>query len=175
MSGVHFILTGGTINKVYNPATEKPEISDTPIIAEYIHTAIKPHVKTSFETVCLKDSLDLTDQDRAAILHAVQNAAAQKIIIVHGTSTMTTTQDYLDKKIGDKTVVIMGAMIPLKEFAMSDGGFNLGYALAEAMHLSAGVYICMNAKTFTVGTVLKNLEAARFEESPGHRPISDLI
>jgi L-asparaginase len=167
MSGVHFILTGGTINKAYNPSTEKPEISDAPIIADYIHTAVKPHFQTSFETVCLKDSLDMNDQDRADILRAVQNAAAQKIIIVHGTSTMTITQDYLAGKTEGKTIILMGAMIPLKEFAMSDGGFNLGYALAEAAHLPAGVYICMNAKTFTAGNVLKNHEASRFEDSPG--------
>jgi L-asparaginase len=163
MSGVHCILTGGTINKAYNSSTEKPEISTAPIIADYIHTAIKPYVQLSFETVCLKDSLDLTDQDRAAILHAAQNAPTDKIIVVHGTSTMTTTQDYLAGKTAGKTIVLTGAMIPLKEFAMSDGGFNLGYALAEVQHLPAGVYICMHGKTFTAGKVRKNLDAVRFE------------
>ncbi|MEK7801383.1 MAG: asparaginase domain-containing protein, partial [Pseudomonadota bacterium] len=63
----------------------------------------------------------------------------------------------------NKKIVLTGSMIPLKEFAMSDAGFNLGYAIAEVSHLTAGVYICMNARTFKAGTVVKNFELGRFE------------
>ena len=55
-------------------------------------------------------------------------------------------------------------MIPLKQFALSDGGFNLGYAIGQAQSLPAGVYICMHAKTFAAGKVRKNFEIARFED-----------
>lgn len=165
METIHFILTGGTINKVYNPVTEKPEISDMPIVPDYFKNIIQPHASLSFETVCLKDSLDLTDSDRAAILKAVQNSSAERIVIIHGTSTMSVTGEYLHKNMsGDKTVVLTGAMIPLREFAMSDGGFNLGYALAEVQHLPPGVYICMNGKTFKAGAVRKNKDIGRFED-----------
>lgn len=55
-------------------------------------------------------------------------------------------------------------MIPLKEFVMSDAGFNLGYAIAQVQNLDAGVYICMNGETFPAGTVIKNRAEARFEK-----------
>lgn len=166
MGSIHFILTGGTINKAYNPVTEKPEMSDTPIVPDYLKKIIQPHCDLSFETICLKDSLDLTDSDRAAILKAAQNSSADHIVIIHGTSTMSVTGEYLHKNMnGEKTVVLTGAMIPLREFAMSDGGFNLGFALAEVQHLPPGVYICMNGKSFKTGAVRKNKEIGRFEES----------
>jgi L-asparaginase len=162
MKNIHFILTGGTINKVYNPSTEKPEITDQPVIAHYLEHAVKPDAQLSFYTVCLKDSLEITPQDRDDILRAVQNSSAKNIIITHGTSTMTDTLEFLHGKTGDKTVVLMGAMVPLKEFTMSDGGFNLGYAMAQVQSLEAGVYICMNASTFEAGKVQKDVRAARF-------------
>jgi L-asparaginase len=165
MKNIHFILTGGTINKIYNPSTEKPEITDQPVIAHYLEHAVKPHVQLSFETICLKDSLDITPQDRADILRAVQKTNVKNIIITHGTSTMTDTLEFLDGQTEDKTIVLMGAMVPLKEFTMSDGGFNLGYAMAQVQSLHTGVYICMNAATFKAGEVRKDAAAAKFKQA----------
>jgi L-asparaginase len=68
----------------------------------------------------------------------------------------------MDGQVGDKTVILTGAMYPLKEFAMSDAGFNLGFALAQAQTLPKGVYICMNAQTFIAGEVTKDTKVARF-------------
>jgi len=162
---IHMILTGGTISKTYNPATEKPEMDEAPIVRDYITEIIRPHRNITSERVCLKDSMDLTDDDRKNITAAISNASVKHILVIHGTSTMEVTAEYLKEQLGpiDKTIVITGAMIPLKEFAMSDAGFNLGYALAQAQALEPGIYVCMNAHTFKAGSVTKNHAEARFE------------
>jgi len=163
---VHIIVTGGTISKTYNPVTEKPEINEAYTVRDYIQGVIKPHRDITSERVCLKDSVDITDTDRTDVVKAIADSQAQCVLVVHGTSTMEVTAQYLSNNLkeNDKTIVLTGAMIPLKEFAMSDAGFNLGYALAQAQKLEPGVYICMNAHTFKAGAVTKNRAEARFEE-----------
>lgn len=166
MESVHVILTGGTINKVYDPVAEKPEMGEAAIIPSFIERSVRPQNPPRFETLFLKDSLIFTEEDRAAILGAVKNAPSRKIVIVHGTGTMETTAEYLLERLHDrdeKTVILTGSVIPLKEFAAGDGGFNLGYALAQVEHLPHGVYICMNAQVFKAGHVRKNVKTARFE------------
>ncbi|MFA7275638.1 MAG: asparaginase domain-containing protein [Pseudobdellovibrionaceae bacterium] len=160
---IHFILTGGTIDSLYNPKSETAEPATQSCVPDYINRMIHPHDTVTCETVCMLDSGDIDDALRQTILDRVLACPHDHIIIVHGTNTMTTTQDFLSGKTRDKVVVLTGAMVPLKEFAMSDGGFNLGYACAEVKNLSSGVYLCMNATTFKVGTVRKNFAEGLFE------------
>ncbi len=127
---------------------------------------IKTCSKTSFETLCMLDSSDITDEHRHQMVQGIKATSAENVIITHGTNTMTQTAEYLKEALVDegKTIVLTGSMIPLKEFVMSDAGFNLGYALAQAQSLLAGVYICMHGETFEAGKVTKNFTEARFEE-----------
>ncbi len=53
MSDIHFIITGGTIDKSYNPVTEKPELDEGSFIQEYIRSKIRPCLEPSFETLCM--------------------------------------------------------------------------------------------------------------------------
>jgi L-asparaginase len=76
---------------------------------------------------------------------------------------MTITASLLADKVKDKTIVLTGAMIPIK-FGSSDGLFNLGSALAFAQTLPAGVYIAMNGRYFQANKVRKNKETGNFEE-----------
>lgn len=164
---VHFILTGGTIDKSYDPATEVSLPNKKSIIPEYIRKVIQPAVIPTFETLFLVDSTEITDTMRRRMVKAIAKTKAQNIIIVHGTSTMTKTADFVDKhldKLPKKKIVLMGAMIPLKEYAMGDGGFNLGFALGALEGLKPGVYIAMNAQVFPAGKVRKNVKKARFEK-----------
>jgi L-asparaginase len=75
---------------------------------------------------------------------------------------MTQTAEFLAQHIGNKTIVLTGAMIPYK-FGSSDGMFNLGSALAFVQILPPGVYISMNGKIFEAGSVRKNLSKGEFE------------
>lgn len=167
MSDIHFILTGGTIDSFYYP----PKVTTIPlensVIPNYLQQVVNPHIKARFDTLCMLDSKDINDKERNSLVKAINESESSQIVICHGTDTMVETQNHLSEKLGntDKTIVITGSMIPLKEFAQSDAGFNLGYAVAQVQTLKPGVYICMNAKSFPAGTVVKNFEQARFEDN----------
>ncbi|HSC39973.1 MAG TPA: asparaginase domain-containing protein, partial [Chitinophagaceae bacterium] len=92
-----------------------------------------------------------------------RNAKEDKIIITHGTDTMTVTARELAEKVPNKTIVLTGAMIPYK-FGSSDGFFNLGAALAFAQTLPPGVYVVMNGRYFNWDNVRKNKQTGQFEE-----------
>jgi L-asparaginase len=88
-----------------------------------------------------------------------------RIVITHGTDTMTDTAAALAREVSGKTVVLTGAMIPWA-FGSSDGLFNLGSALSFVHVLPAGVYVEMNGKFFPWDRVRKNRERGEFEEVP---------
>jgi len=150
--------TGGTIDKQYFDATSAYQITDS-VIARLLELG---RVRTPFEIVELmrKDSLDLTDADRARIAAAVRGATSKRIMITHGTDTMTQTAATL-KSIADKTIVLVGALAPAR-FSESDASFNLGMAFATAQVASPGVYITMNGGVFPADAVRKDREKGIF-------------
>ena len=109
------------------------------------------------------DSLEMTDEDRSLIAHQCTQCEEDKIVITHGTDTMSETARLLAEKIKNKTIVLTGAMIPIK-FGSSDGLFNLGSALAFAQTLPSGVYVAMNGRYFNWNNVRKNKQTGIFEE-----------
>jgi L-asparaginase len=117
-----------------------------------IDLAIKP--------LFLKDSLDMDDGDRDIIFKAVTNSKYKKIIITHGTDTMVQTAKLLST-INDKTIVLVGAMIPFT-FKNSDALFNLGSAFGAVDILKSGVYICMNGRVFKWDEVKKDRDLGKF-------------
>jgi L-asparaginase len=82
-------------------------------------------------TLMMVDSLEMTDEDRELIVRQCNNCDETQIVITHGTDTMADTALVLGKAIQHKTIILTGAMIPIK-FGSSDGLFNLGSALAFA-------------------------------------------
>ena len=154
------VTTGGTIDKVYYDAKSDYEIgaSQVPeILAE-------SHANFEFDLVTLfrKDSLELTDEDRALIRRTVEEHPLDHVVITHGTDTMVDTARVLADGIEGKSIVLTGAMIPYA-FGSSDGLFNLGSALSLVQVLDPGVYIAMNGMVFTWDNVRKNRERGRFE------------
>lgn len=108
-----------------------------------------------------KDSLHITDEDRAHIVRHVVNSPHTHILITHGTDTMTQTATAL-RGIPDKTIVLTGAMRPAA-FRHTDALFNVGFALAAVQVLPPGVYITMNGRVFKDGRAVKNMNKAQFE------------
>ncbi|MEZ5313325.1 MAG: asparaginase domain-containing protein [Thermoanaerobaculia bacterium] len=92
------------------------------------------------ETLCMMDSLDMTEEDRAEILRACRESPEERLVITHGTDTMVETAAYLARGLAGSglTVVLTGAMIPFA-FGSSDGLFNLGSALSFAQVLDQGL------------------------------------
>ncbi len=161
---IHIILTGGTVDMHYNPPTGTNQMNGISIVPSYLENSIKPHLDLSLEVLSMVESTDFTDDMRDALVKAIEKVPVDKILITHGTDRMAEMARYLNGKVGDKTVILTGSMIPLKEFAMSDAGFNIGFALAELLSKPAGVYLSMHAKSFAPDQVLKNFDIARFEE-----------
>lgn len=120
-------------------------------------------VPVEIRTLMMIDSLEMTEEDRALIAHQCIQCEEKRIVITHGTDTITDTAKVLAEKVKDKTIVLTGAMIPIK-FGSSDGLFNLGSALAFAQTLSAGVYVAMNGRYFHWNNVRKNKQTGVFEE-----------
>jgi L-asparaginase len=109
------------------------------------------------------DSLEMTEEDRELIVHQCNHCDETQIVITHGTDTMAETALVLARHTSNKTIILTGAMIPIK-FGSSDGLFNLGSALAFAQTLPPGVYIAMNGRYFNWDNVRKNKQTGVFEE-----------
>ena len=157
---IQVFITGGTFDKEYNELNGALYFKETHV-QEMLEKG-RSRLELQTETLFMKDSLEFTDLDREKIQAACAAATSNRILITHGTDTMTQTAEYLAMRVQDKTIVLTGAMIPYK-FGSSDGMFNLGSALAFVQLLPAGVYISMNGKIFPAGQVRKNLARGEFE------------
>ncbi|HEY8970612.1 MAG TPA: asparaginase domain-containing protein [Puia sp.] len=161
MISIRIFVTGGTFDKEYNELTGELFFKETHL-PEMLNRA-RCTIDVTVRTLMMIDSLNMTDEDRELIVHQCRAAEENKIIITHGTDTMSVTARVLAEKVKDKTIVITGAMIPYK-FGSSDGFFNLGGALAFAQTLPPGVYVAMNGRYFTWDNVRKNRQTGQFEE-----------
>lgn len=160
---VQLFVTGGTFDKDYNFITGQLYFGNTHL-SEMLERG-RSTVVVDVKTLMMMDSLEMTDSDRAIIAHNCRRAAFDDIVITHGTDTMVQTARYLaNEEIADKTIVLMGAMIPYAFGDSSDGFFNLGSALAFAQVLSPGVYVAMNGRYFNWDQVRKNKSTGFFEE-----------
>jgi len=160
---IRILVTGGTFDKEYNENTGQLYFKDTHL-AEMLRRG-RSRVEVTIRTIMMIDSLEMSDADRALIVQNCVQAHEDRIVITHGTDTMTETAAAIAAVVSNKTVVLTGAMIPWA-FGSSDGLFNLGSALSFVQVLRAGVYVAMNGKCFRWDRVRKNRERGEFEEVP---------
>ena len=156
---IKIFCTGGTFDKVYYDALSEYQIGDPQI--GWILEQAKVSFQYDIESILKKDSLDITEQDRSAIVASVRNEKCKRILITHGTDTMAETGQAL-QKISNKTIVLVGAMQPAR-FRDSDAIFNVGFAVAAAILSPPGVYVAMNGRLFAADQVQKNRDAGLFE------------
>ena len=156
---IKVFITGGTFDKEYNELNGSLYFKETHL-NEMLQLG-RSRLALTTETLMMKDSLEFNEGDRELIAKSCAASKSNKIVITHGTDTMTETALYLQKNCQDKTIVLTGAMVPYK-FGSSDGLFNLGSALAFVQVLPAGVYIAMNGKYFEAGAVKKNTDKGEF-------------
>ena len=160
---IRILVTGGTFDKEYNERTGQLFFKDTHV-AEMLKLG-RSRIDLTIQTVMMIDSLEMTDADRALIVKNCVQSEQERIVITHGTDTMTETAAAVARAVSGKTVVLTGAMVPYA-FGSSDGLFNLGSALSFAQVLPPGVYVAMNGKCFPWDRVQKNRERAEVEEIP---------
>ena len=157
---VRLFVTGGTFDKEYD------ELRGT---LDFRHTHVEEMLRrgrngldVAVEVLMMVDSLDMTDNQRAAIVAACAACSESQVVITHGTDTLVDTARALAAGVSAKTVVLTGAMVPYA-FGSSDGLFNLGSALSFTQTLPPGVYVAMNGKWFAWNNVRKNREIGVFE------------
>ena len=142
---VQLFTTGGTFDKVYSDALSEFSIGKS-MAPEILREA---NVSFSFasEGLVYKDSLELTDEDRAQIRSKVAACPHRHILITHGTDTMEDSAFFLNLTVKtDKPVVMVGSMRPSTAVS-ADGPLNLYNAVGVAADPAArgrGVLVVMN-------------------------------
>jgi len=160
---IRVLVTGGTFDKEYDELTGKLFFRDTHV--EEMLRRGRARLELAVETVMMIDSLEMDGVGRARIVARCREAAERAIVITHGTDTMCETAAALaSASLGDKTVVLTGAMVPYA-FGRSDGLFNLGSALSFVQVLEPGVYVAMNGRHFPWNAVRKNRQTGVFEST----------
>jgi L-asparaginase len=163
VSGPILVLTtGGTFDKQYFDALSQYQITDT-MVTKLLSVARVTHSYVVDE-VLRKDSIDLTDEDRTRIVKHVMSASSSRIVITHGTDTMTRTARALSA-VTNKVIVLTGALAPAR-FSESDAAFNLGMAFAAVQVALPGIYITINGSVFRADSVEKDREQGCFVLTP---------
>eukprot|EP00929_Paragymnodinium_shiwhaense_P085901 TRINITY_DN46375_c0_g1_i1.p1 TRINITY_DN46375_c0_g1~~TRINITY_DN46375_c0_g1_i1.p1 ORF type:complete len:421 (+),score=60.39 TRINITY_DN46375_c0_g1_i1:129-1265(+) len=168
---VAIVATGGTIDKAY------PRLHggwafeiDEPAAGSILERIRPSHLECSITSVCKKDSQEITDEDRAAILEACATASADWIIVTHGTDTMCETARYLgavaEERLRGKSVVLTGSMRP-ERMVDTDAHFNLGVCVGALGVCAAGVYVAMNGGLHSWRDARRDLESGLFVGSGG--------
>jgi len=155
---IRILTTGGTIDKVYFDAKSEFQVGE-PQIGEVLRQA---HVELDYAIHALlrKDSLEMTDADRASIRHYIEQDDHERVLVTHGTDTMVETARAL-RGIPGKTIVLTGSLIPAR-FRENDALFNIGFAVAAVQLLPPGVYLAVNGEVHDPDRVIKDRARNRF-------------
>lgn len=160
METISLLITGGTIDKVYDKINGSLSFSKSNIPA--ILNTSRINTQIDITELMLVDSLDMTHEQRTEIVDACKNTQHSKIIITHGTDTMAETAKEIAKENFHKTIVLTGAMIPYT-LLNSDSTFNIASSIAYVQTLKPGIYIVMNGQYFNWDNVKKNKKLGVFQ------------
>lgn len=159
-SAIRVIVTGGTFDKHYDEIRGELTFKDSHLPEILLLTRVTLRVEVELNQ--LIDSLQMQDGNRISVLDSCRTSPEKRIIITHGTDTMSETARLIGSAALGKTVVLTGAMIPYK-IQGSDALFNFGTAFAAVQILPPGTYIVMNGRVFEWDKVRKNRELGIFE------------
>ena len=156
---IRILTTGGTIDKIYFDSLSEYEVGN-PVVEGILREGgvTVPYV---VESILKKDSLEITDEDRAMILTKVNECMEEKILITHGTDTLALTGQFLQGRT-TKTVVLTGSLQPAN-FRFTDAVFNVAFAMGVLQSVRSGVHLAMNGQVFDPSQVRKNRDQNRFE------------
>lgn len=152
------ISTGGTINKVYNELTGELEIGES--VAQNIYSLARSNLEVREISIIGKDSLDMSDDDRALLVQSIKDSAEENIIILHGTDTMDKSAAVMPE---DKKVVFVGSMKPYS-IEKDEAIFNFACALGFLRSNPAnGVYISMHSLVLPHENIYKDRAVGEFK------------
>ncbi len=161
---IAILTTGGTIEKTYDERSG--DLRNVRSVLELIlHELRLPTVEIRQFSVMSKDSRDMGDADREAILSAVKAALYDNdaVMIVHGTDTLALTGEHLHSRLPDlkRPIVLVGAMRPF-EFRDTDAFQNVTEAMIACRLAAPGVYAVMHSQVLRFPGVLKDVERGTF-------------
>lgn len=182
MRQITLISTGGTIEKTYDEHAGTLS-NRSSIVQEMLRLLRLDDTQVNTLQLMQKDSLELTDADRARILDAVRLVigpstddplvdpnACRGVIILHGTDTLCETGDWLHKALVENAtpdqqltipVILTGAMRPF-EMKRSDALQNLNESIFAATILDPGVYVVAHSKALKFPGPIKDRERGTF-------------
>lgn len=168
MRKITLITTGGTIEKTYDELTG--ELANRRSIVRRMLDELRlEDTEINVLELMSKDSLELTDADRARIESIVQaiggvdDSDVTGIVILHGTDTLTSTGRRLCEQLKAPRVpvVLTGAMRPF-EMKRSDALQNLTEAVFAAGVLPPGIYCVAHGRALAFPKVEKDRERGTF-------------
>src|SRR6476620_5602536 len=86
---IRIFITGGTFDKEYNELNGQLYFKDTHM-SDLLEKG-RSKVQVEIRTLMMVDSLEMTNEDRNLIAHQCNNCDEKRIVITHGTDTMTET------------------------------------------------------------------------------------
>jgi L-asparaginase len=161
---IQILVAGGTFDKVYDPLKGELYFNATQI-GTVLQDCNFLSLQTHILELMLKDSLDMSHEDRLEIAKCCFMASPELIVITHGTDTMLTTAKVIREVLTYdqvKTVVLTGAMFPYT-LKRTDASANLASALLLVQVLPPGVYVCMSGSVFPVDNCFKNVDEGCFQ------------
>lgn len=158
---ITFIQTGGTIDKNYPRQMSQYSFEILEPAFLNVMQDAQPNFEYDYKTAFKKDSLEITEDDRELLLKLCKETPNHKIIITHGTDTMTETANYLNRKLSGKTVILTGSAKP-EIFKHSDASFNIGVAVGALNVLGEGIYLAMSGRIYSPEECLKDPKTCKF-------------
>ncbi len=168
MRHITLITTGGTIEKTYDEQSGSLE-NRRSIVGRMLSRLRLEDTKISTLELMSKDSLFMTDDDRASLVASVRRASAAKpdgIVVLHGTDTLTQSGERLLKELSPLPlpVVLTGAMRPF-EMKRSDALQNLTESIFAAGLLPPGVYCVAHGRALAFPGIVKDREKGTFRKA----------
>ncbi|MCE2967487.1 MAG: asparaginase domain-containing protein [Phycisphaerales bacterium] len=168
MRSITLITTGGTIEKTYDEQTGSLD-NRRSIVRRMLRRIRLEDTSVSIIELMSKDSLLMTDEDRARISGAVVAAGATTsgalcagVVILHGTDTLCVTGELLHATLRPVVpVVLTGAMRPF-EMTRTDALQNLTEAIFSTGVLAPGVYAAAHGRAIAFPGVIKDRERGTF-------------
>ena len=162
MRKLALVTTGGTIEKTYDEQAGTL-LNRRSIVGRMLEELRLEETEVFTLPVMSKDSLEMTEDDRARIVAAVRAAleiagsSGDGVVVLHGTDTLAITGERIHERIPEPPVpiVLTGAMRPF-EMKQSDALQNLTEAIFAAGLLPPGVYCVAHGRTLRFPGVQKD-------------------
>ncbi len=169
MHRVHVLTTGGTMEKRYVETDGLMQNTESQI-PRCLSRLRLPGCEISVETLMNKDSLLMTEMDRALIADHVATVVGRgvPVVVTHGTDTVVESGLAVAARLRQPAVpvVFTGAMTPFG-IEGSDAMQNLTESLLATRLLRGGVWLVFHGEVFPIDAVRKDRDRSRFVHMAG--------